>query len=102
MPATARTAPLTRRGPPVHVYRADAGWVDGRAFLVVRPLQCGVCHTRVERGETVTRPLGVDFACGSCVLHHIRGETRCPLCQRLKRCGPRCRSCGGSGYGEID
>lgn len=100
MPPSARFAPLTRRGPLVHALLSDA-WEQRRAFLVMRPLQCRICRLRVERGEMVVRTLGdLGFACGNCAPTHIRGDAACPLCDLVRLSGPRCRHCGGTGYGE--
>lgn len=99
----ARAAPLTRRGPLAHVLTGEL-WQQRRAFLAVRPFGCCLCGHRVEAGETVVR-LSTDpgYAGGCCVSHHVRGEsTHCALCHRVRMTGPRCRRCGGSGYGEVD
>lgn len=102
MPGAPRTAPLTRRGPLVHA-RIGEPWEQRRAFVVVRPLRCHVCRYRIEAGATVVRTPGdLGYACGGCVSQHVRGQGACPLCDRVRMSGPRCRKCGGSGYGAME
>lgn len=99
--APARYAPLTRRGPHVHV-RAGELWQQRRAFILLRPAQCCLCGQRMDRSETAIRLTDHGLACGDCLPHHVRGEGGCLLCRRLCEQGPRCRRCGGTGYGEMD
>jgi hypothetical protein len=93
--------PIARRGPRVHA-RIGEVWDERRAFLTLRPIRCRLCRNRIEAGETVVRTPGdLGYAGGCCVSLHVRGQGSCPLCDRVRMTGRKCRACGGSGFGEI-
>jgi len=92
----------TRLGPYVHARVRDF-WEDRRANLVVLPVRCRICKVRVEAGGLVLRLHGhKGYVCGGCVSRHIRGQGACPLCDRLRMEGPKCRACNGTGYGSRE
>jgi hypothetical protein len=89
----------TRLGPYVHAMIGDA-WGDRRAHITQLPVRCRFCKARIEAGTTVLKATSTrGYICGHCRLHHVRGQGACPLCDRLRMEGPKCRACGGTGYG---
>lgn len=91
-----------RTGPYVHALIADA-WQDRRGFLVLLPVHCNRCHRRIEAGTTIVMATAKHrYLCRACRPHHVRGDGACPLCDRLRMDGPRCKACSGTGYGGLD
>jgi hypothetical protein len=101
MSAATRTGPRTRLGPYVHAKIREV-WEDRRAMIVMLPVRCRFCKARVEAGGTVLMVNGHDYVCCHCRLHHVRGQGSCPLCDRLRMTGRKCRACGGYGYGSPE
>lgn len=97
MPDTART----RYGPYVHA-RINKQWEDRRANIVNLPVRCRICKGRIEAGGLVIRTHERGYVCNRCISFHIRGQAGCLLCTRILMDGPKCRRCGGTGYGEKE
>ncbi len=92
-------SPRLRMGPYVHAQIGD-GWEDRRAFIVLSPVRSARCKRRIEAGATLLMAgPSHRYVCRDCWSHHVRGDGRCPLCDRLRMDGPRCRHCAGTGYG---
>lgn len=92
--------PRARIGPNVHAL-LEGTWADRRAFILGRPYRCRTCRLNVPAGETVIpTPNDLGYVCTGCAPHHVRGAAACELCVRLLMQGPKCRACGGAGYGE--